>query len=403
MLRRVLPLLLMAAATLTACDDPSNVGLGLVGSGAGGNPTLQRAPATPFAFAGDDEISGGAALVLAGEVDDPLLATIRAEGYVDFGEPVAFGNGVVSQFRQNTLTGAYLELAYRYVYGDTTAPVAYELRSLTDEFVQAGATTDTTIAAGGVVTAFSYPLPDTLVRVPLPAAWVAANDTTLRGLAVATTFHGFKLNPTGGNAVLGYAPTGVRLYAIAGQDTVVFRGAKTITTTRRLGQPNIPDGYVLLQDGMGRQAPGDTTRGWSSYRVGLDFGGLPFQKSALSRLALELIADTLVLKNTPPGFVRPLLREVEAIGLDDKGGVIFGSNGDFLLRVTGKLADDATLTLAGARLTAVGQLLLRGQTSPVQALLVQPPPASGTLNALLLRAPGTPEAPRFAFTTVSSD
>ena len=52
---------------------------------------------------------------------------------------------------------------------------------------------DTAFSIGSFVTTFSYTLPDSLVKVPLPAAWVAANDTTLEAIyyrAVAALYAG---------------------------------------------------------------------------------------------------------------------------------------------------------------------------------------------------------------------
>ncbi len=400
MLRRVLPLLLVAA-TLTACDDPSNVGLGLVG-GEGGEPTIQHVPATPFTSSDRKEFTGGTTYVLAGRVDDPLLGAVEAEGYVDFTNPVAFGQGSLTRFRGATLTGAYLELPRGYVYGDTMTAVGFALHPVTEEFSQTGAHAQSEFSTGAALTSFSYPLPDTTVRVTLPATWIAAADTALRSTASVTSFHGFKLRATSGNAVLGFDPEEVRLFAITAQDTVVFSGIKSVSATRRLSAPNLPPGYIALQDGLQDTTASAIPRQVSySYRVNFD---LAQRTDGLNRLALELAYDSVLTQQTPPNFVRPRLDLIEVVGIDADGNVLATSSGDFFLRVTGAPGAQGRIVFASRRLTAAGRdLLLPGRQSEVKALLVQAPQLLGTLNAIVLHAPGTAQAPRFSVTVTPSE
>lgn len=329
------PLFALAGALLllTACEDPSNVGLGLVGEG-GGEPVVQRVDVSPFeAVAAARDVTGNRQRLLAGRVADPLLGTISATGYFDF---TALDGDDVGGFRDTTLVSATLQLTPDYVYGDTTSPVTFTLRSVPEELDAADAPADTTLPEGDVITSFSFVPTDSLVSVPLPASWIAENDTTLRSEQVTSVFHGFELAPASGTdgAVVGFNQAGSRLQAVAGADTVSFgaagnnTGVKSITNLARAGEPALPADRVLLQDGLGPRV-----------RLSLDLSEADLLGEALNRVALHLYPDTLALDGSS-GFYRPrppalalygvledgTEAEVATAVLDEAGRYAFSSN-----------------------------------------------------------------------------
>lgn len=396
MRRFVLPLL-AGVLLLSACDDPSNVGLGLVG-GEGGEPELVRLPAAPFTVTESvREIGGATTLVLAGRVADPLLGTQQATAYVDFGDPARFGQGDLTRFRSSTVREVYLQMPRRYLYGDTTSAVAYALRSLTGEFNQIGTRTDTTITPGAQITSFTYALPDSLVRVPLPSTWVAANDTTLRSSVFPASFNGFQIAATSGNAIVGFTPGTIRMFAVSAQDTVVYTANKTVTTTERLSAPALPPDYVLVQDGYPH-----------ARRVELSIGQIGVSPPGLSRLALELEVDTTLIRQAPPNFVRPRLSTLEFIGFDDEGEIVIVSNtGTACQRaftcILAGVDDRGRMVFSSTVLTAIGRSLLLAQPSTIQGGYVRVPLESGGLGALLVRAPQTPGEPSLALTLIPTN
>ena len=196
-MKKAAPLaLLLASLSVAACEDPSNVGVGLVGEG-GGEPVVERVELAEFEDVEGTDVTGGTQLVLAGRVNDPLLGTLSATGHLDFD---AVGGADVAGFRDTTLASATLQLVPNYAYGDTTTEVTLQLSSVPDEFNAAGATADTTLPAGEPIATFRFAPTDTLVSVPLPEAWIAANDTTLRSTRATSIFHGFQIAPAPGSA-----------------------------------------------------------------------------------------------------------------------------------------------------------------------------------------------------------
>ena len=145
----------------------------------------------------------------------------------------------------------------------------------------------------------------------LPEAWVAANDTTLRSLVFSSVFHGFALAPASGNAVVGFGRNGGALRVFTDRDTSDFPLARTLTGLERDdATAAIPPDRILVQDGSG---PG----------VAFDFD---FDADALANTALNggfvrLVADTAAVKDTPPGFVRPLLRRLQLVAVEEDSSI----------------------------------------------------------------------------------
>lgn len=312
---------------LTGCgDDVSDVGIGLIDDQAGAPETLVLdVPAV--AVSPDIDVTGNTDRVLGGRVADPRFGTIAATGLLDVSSVVRTQN-----FLDGPLEQATLRLAPDYVYGDTLAPVTFTLRDVAEEVATVGADVETELPLGAPITTFTFAPTDTLVEVALPADWIAANDTTLRSATLDASFHGFVIEPTmDGNAVVGFDAGGSTLLAVAGGDSTVFdvdlddtaADGKTLSVVTRLTAPDAPAGLLPVQDGAGPTA---------QFTLALDAEEL--RSAALNRAVLRVYADTLATTSDAPDFVRPLLRQLNLIGIDADGSVV--------------LIDNATLDADGA-------------------------------------------------------
>ncbi len=291
---------LLLLLSLAACDEPSIVGAELIGS-EGGTP--ERAE-IPLSLEQDTitVMTGNAPRVLAGTVDDPLLGTISATGYLDF---IATPS-VDSAFRSKNIDRVFLELAPDYAYGDTTGTVTLRLRAIPSEWDAAGATADTSLLAGQRIREFTFTTNDTLVRVSLPRSWVLTHQGVLQDTAFADRFHGFQLAPVSGEAVSGFDARQSRLVAVAAGDTASYDVAKTLTTIRRSASGSLPPDRDIIQDGTGR-----------AVTFTIDSAAVP-TGVALNGVSLRLTVDT-----TPPGasdFFRPPIERLRLYGiLPDEG------------------------------------------------------------------------------------
>ena len=387
-----LALLALAVLPLAACKDSADVGLGSIGGG-GGDPEGLRLPASSVAAATQRDFTGGVAVrssatsttfvgaaeAVAGTVSDPLLGTTSATAYLDFDAPGVLGSGSLSTFRAGTVTAARLELIRTGAYGDTLNTVRYRLRPVLAEFTTTALPSDTAFALGDAITTVDVPAGrgQSTVRVPLPAAWVAANDTTLRSTAVTTSLRGFALEPVSGGAVLSFGIDLTRLVAKTATDSVAFLGLKGASTIRRTATgPALPSGRVLLQDG---------------YPQVLDLD-LPLDSSAasgrgVSRAALVVRLDSaLVAANTPGGFYRPLPARVELVGVDATGAdVLVGTS--YVVRSIGT-PTASRVVFASEGLRAQAQLGALGQTPTVARYRLRVPVDVGGLGALVVLTSG---------------
>ena len=291
----ILPILL----GLTACEDPSSVGLGLVGD-EGGAPVVSTMPFSHVALAPEPGLRDNTGQVLVGVVDDPTLGPFQATGYVDFqintSQPEAYRNGVVD--------AAILRLENTYVYGDTLQEITLALHEALAEYSATGSTLDSLPPLGPEITRFSFLPTESVVSAPLPADWVAAHDATLRSTQFAAEFHGFQLVPVSGNAIVGFAnvvASASDLRSIVGSDTVDFGAVKSITRFEREGDAPALPGRLVTQNGLGP-------------RLHLNFDLTPFAGNAVNRANLRLRVDTLALAPAP-NFVRPAVTEMSLYGI----------------------------------------------------------------------------------------
>jgi len=349
----------------TGCDDPSAVGIGLIGEA--DLPVTVRLPADSVLTASQKDRTGNTARVLAGRVADPLVGTLSATGYVDF---VRSGTARVD----TTIVGVRLELPRDYVYGDTLGSVTLALHDMTEDWPYAGVGTDTTLRAGPLVRTFTFAPTDTLVQVDLPPEWIAAHDTTLRSNTFSTSFHGFQLAPGEGNAVVGFRFSKIRLLVFTATDTVTFTASKVLTTVARESLPSLPEDRVLLQDGLGQVV-----------RLRFDFSADSVREAGLHAAVLEVPIDSMQLKQTPAGFVRPLPTTVRLIGVNAEGNVPVTSLGEPIVLATTKPEGGRLRFRLGSTSLQTLQRLMLGET-PVRYLQLEFSTDDNTLGPLLLYA-----------------
>ncbi len=347
----------------TGCDDPSAVGIGLIGEE--GLPVTVRLPADSVQITSQKDRTGNTSRVLAGRVVDPLTGTLAATGYVDF---VMSGTARVD----TTIVGVRLEMPPDYVYGDTLGSVTLALHDMPEDWPYAGVGTDTTLTAGPLVRTFTFAPTDTLVQVDLPAAWIAAHDTTFRSRTFSTSFHGFQFAPTEGNAVVGFRFSDIRMRVFTVTDTLTLTASKVLTTVAREQAPALPEGRLLLQDGLGQ-----------GVLLRFNFMADSVREAGLHAAVLEVPIDSVQLKQTPVGFVRPLPATVRLIGVNAEGNVPVTSLGEPIVLATTTPEDGRLRFRLGSTSLQTLQRLMLGETL-VQYFRLEFPTDDNTLGPLLL-------------------
>lgn len=286
--------------TVTACEDPSNVGLGLVGE-QGGHPATSEAEITNFGPESPERPANMPDRVLTGRADDPLVGVVSSDGYLDF-TPVSS-----SEFRAGTVQSAELRLSPSYVYGDTTAEITFALRSVSVEWENEDLPFDTSFAVGDVIREFTYDPTDTLVIVPMPSDWVSEHDALLRSEDFVDDFHGFRLDHVSGNAVVGFGPSSTSLFASTEDDSATFPPAKAYSALSKEPASAIDD-RLVLQAGVGPEA-----------RFNLELGD-EAESSAINRAAITFRVDTMLAAD--PNVHRPIMRTVDLYGITTEGGTV---------------------------------------------------------------------------------
>ena len=357
---------------LNACDDPASAGRDLVvEEGVGPQVVTQRAEAVSSAPL--SKVTGNQDRFLTGRVDDPLFGAVSATGYFDFEEeerPESFDEGA--------LEAASLALINDYRYGDTTATVTLELHEMPNEWEAADAPADTTLSAGPLVTSFSFQPTDSLVRVPLPDAWLEDHDEDLRSSDFNEAFHGFRLRPAGANeTVVGFTSELSRIRLINESDTARYPLQKVLTGLTRQTSPDPPAGRLAFQDGVG-----------PTLRLELDTEAL--EASAINRAALRLQVDTETMEQQKPSdFARPQPSSLVLIGVQE--------NGEEVPLGPGALNEEGQYVFAGSLLRLHLQEVLLEGASPFSYYRLSPPfnpqepiPGTMTINSVLFY--GLPDA-----------
>ena len=307
-LRFPLPTVVLIAGLLlfSGCDDPSNVGQGLLDAQSGDTQVVTLAPDNISPGARADVTGGnaasGALRALAGMVNDPVIGPLEATGFLDFVPSSQFDGS----FLNGTVSWAELSLNMDYRYGDTTGVVSLDLYGVTENWLSSETDADSDIAMGDLIASYEVQVKEGVVSLPLPEAWINEHDATLRSSTFTDSFHGFGLVPTDGDAIVGFrfSESSLRASAVAG-DTVSFALSKVGTLTDFSGATT-PEGHILLQDGAEKGM---------DLRFPLRNGEL--DESLIHRVVMNL--DTVdLLSQYPAGFARPVpgVIGIEAVSAD---------------------------------------------------------------------------------------
>lgn len=333
---RLLSILLVTAALLSACDDPSEIGMSLVDSQAGeAEVTTLGASAIDDFGMGDitgGTASSGALRALSGTVEDPVIGSFSMTGYLDF----VPSNDVDDAFRSGSIDFAELVLNIDYVYGDTTSLITLDLFEIDQSWSSTNARADTFFSAGNKVTSFTFMPVASMVHIPLPSGWTSSNDSRLRSTSFVDDFHGFAVRASSGNAVIGihFAETAIRASSVPG-DTVSFSLSKVMSSSTEQNSGSVRD-YHILRDGAA-----------SAISIQFPFDADEFGQAAIHRVIMRLNSvnlDSLY----PAGFKRGSVSLVglRAVAIDE------------LTRLTVRevtLAEDGSLTFDGDVLTNIVQ------------------------------------------------
>ena len=292
---------------LTACDDnPTGVGVD-VGDDPlqGGEPVTVNLPPTSLNVERRAPVTGAVAGNLperffAGRVNDPLVGTTEAQGFLNLFQPIEELSG---SLYNDPLTDVSLRLAPISVYGDTTSTVTMALYDMPAPWDGAGARSDTTLAEGEQILTFELDPTDEETLVPLPRTWINENEPVLRdttggGEAFLDAFAGFRIAPSSGNAVIGFNRNDTALRVATSTDTTNFNGRVSLTTIERTPSDALPDDRVLVQGGFA-----------NALTFTYDFDAPPLDTlrgTPVNRAEFVLPVDTtLWADSTPDGFARP--------------------------------------------------------------------------------------------------
>ena len=348
----------------SACEDPSNVGLGLLDD-AGGAPIVEEVPFSSFESKELRGVTGGINRFLAGQVNDPVLGEFVSEGYIDF-----FSGVLPDEFASNEIDSIFLTLTTEYVYGDTLQEVVLDVFEVMNEFGVLDVTKDSLPAVDMTpIFQLSFVPTDTLVRAAFPQEWVSRKNADFRNEDFSDIFFGLKLAPVSGNAIVGFSSistsgSALQSLLITSTDTfsVNYLAQKSISDFERLTPPLLPENRKLVQQGLG-----------PSIRVDFDLTGL--EDVSLNRAALQLQVDTLSLSDTP-NFVRPAVNSVSLFGVFEDETLLTLAN-DIPMR------DDGTLVIETLDFRTFIQRELLGENFFEYYELRFPTGSSNSLNSIV--------------------
>ncbi|MEM0961308.1 MAG: hypothetical protein AAGK21_02050 [Bacteroidota bacterium] len=389
----------LAALTLSACQDPSGAGLGLIDEEQS-DPNVRTFPladldtveaqtvAIGVASAGDSDT---VTRVLSGSVADPDFGDARAIAYLDFIRPTLDGDPTGSD-----VTEVWLELDRTYAYGDTTATLPYDLRPIQGTWdADTDYPADTLLAVGDVLSTTSVTNADSLKRFDVPESWTRANADLLVGDDFVDGFEGFALQlaesfvPSPG-AVFGFntlSTTGSGLRVVITNDsevdTVVFPLSEVFSSISTSAPAVVPSTYLPVRANTGAGI---------GFTVDLASVGVVPVANARVRLPFDdSFAET-------GSFVRPTASRAILVGvrLDEDGEEERQGLGDFTII-------DGSYVLSDPRqFSALIQSTVLNPDERFDRFEVLPATNPVSFDALpvLLPLDGSPNAPRFTLTVV---
>ncbi|MDA0378551.1 MAG: hypothetical protein O2899_03575 [Bacteroidetes bacterium] len=306
--RGLVVLLLIPLLFLAGCDDPSNVGQGLLDAQSNNTQVISLTGASLESVERGDLTGGNTALgsvrALFGQVDDPIIGPWSSRGFVDF----VPGSQFDTAFLSGNVSWADLKLNIDYRYGDTTSVLEMDLYSVPQAWQSTQLRADSVIATGSFIGTYDIPAATGVVTLPLPASWVSQNDAVLRSSDFADDFHGFALLPRNGNVVLGarFSASELRASAVPG-DTVSYPMSKVGTLTDD-SSVEAPAGQRILHDG-----------GTRSLDLRLPISGEQLGEGLIHRVILKL-TTTDWSAQYPDGFLHPLPGVISVAAVSSDGG-----------------------------------------------------------------------------------
>lgn len=346
--RGVLAPALAALLMLAGCEDPSGVGLELIGE-TGGQPVRTEVAApgvavvdTFTAFTGGVVTTSATfartqSTVLAGAAVDPLLGPVTASAYIDFTLPT---ESLPGGFLTGTLESVDLVLTPAFKYGDTLRTVSFEVYDLSEGFTSSEATADSTYDDSGLVLSFDVAPGDTLIDVPFSQAFVDANRETIQSVEFTTEDFGFRISPASSGLVLGFDASQSALRVVVDGDTVFYPPLQVFTNLTR-PDPTLAGRTVLLE-GRGNR-----------FEFTFDLDAIPNAPVAAAELRIR--PDLAALED--PAFFRPTadVLTLFAVSTSDPADPTYVQIG------TVRLDEDLGLyTVTSAALTALTQDLVLG-------------------------------------------
>jgi len=391
--------LIVSAAALGACQDPSGVGLGLIGED-GGLPgaTVLAADSVVLSTAGEPATGGygtpGSALqpqnrILVGRVEDPLVGGAEAVAYLDVRAPSSLPDG----FRDRPITSATLRLTRSYVYGDSLATLRLALSEVAAGWAPVALPADTGFVTGPALVTQDVAAADTLVQFALPPEWVAINDADLRSDSSASAFDGFQLRVDGApplpGVIVGFQTSNdsdvlSSLRITNSRDTVDFPVYEVYTSLTRSAPAMPPPDRLLLRAGLNE-----------AIVLGFDYSALA--SLAVAGATLRLDADASVVET--PGFHRPLPPELALFAVRED------SSRAFLAR--GLRSGEDVYSFTSNSLTSVIQREVLGESDFVRFEVGAPssPVSLDVLPVYLGPPPATPaedRRPRLVVTAIDT-
>jgi len=329
MMNRLLVVALLGGLLLlsTSCSDPTGVGSELVGSEGQGTPDVYEIVPDSFGTSTAPALTGFVRSAssfgpqggqpwrfLVGAVNDPLVGTIEAEGYVDFLGAASRGGSIATDPIDSL--NAELRLQPSYFHGDTLSTYEVNLFEVRDEADMRRAPADTSFEVlrqlGSTVSISGRALTDSVVTLPLPQVWIEDHIEALRADSFQTAVNGFKIaaannTPTLSDpqVVAGFDLNSATLRVSASSDTVNFQSLKAFTHIERRGNPAISlEDRRLLLDGVG-----------TGLLMSWDYTRPPFsdtlKNTPLNQADITAPIDdstmeaSLDLLGNPPAFTRP--------------------------------------------------------------------------------------------------
>ena len=379
---------LTLALALSACQDPSGVGLELIGE-EGGTPAVVLVAADSVTLDDEPDRTGGFGdgsfpsqaqeRILVGALQDPTFGDASAEAYFDLGAV-----STSEDFQEAALTSATLRLSRDRVYGDSTISLNLALYEIAEDWNPIGATADTSFAVGDRIDVYSASASDTLITLSLPSSWIDTYGDVLRSDSASTAFDGFQLRLGGrslGGAVLGFATLQSALRLTTASDTVDYPIREVFTHIER-SEPVFPLTNTLLRDG-------------GSDVLALSFSLEDLETPALARAALRVDVTPDALTLGAAGVQLP--ERLHLFGRTDSDTRVFITAAELNEEGDGYVFDSSLLTEA-AQDAALGM-------SPFARYEVAPSPNPVSLDVApivttLESEGGAERRPRFSLTVL---